>query len=217
MECVSAGPPWAAWWRSWTCRSKKTVIAAERDEAVRAAWRAQMATVDPTTIIFLDETHTPTTLTPLRARAPRGVRAVGSVPRGRWQTTSWLATLTPAGIGPSVVVPGTIDGLAFDAFVQHLLAPTLRPGHLVVLDNLSVHKSPRARAAIEATGAHLAFLPTYSPDLNPIELAFAKIKTALRRAEARSFDRLVPALSTALETITATDAQAFYRAAGYAA
>ena len=192
------------------------MIAAERDEAARAAWRVQMLTVDPTALIFLDETHTPTTLTPVRARAPRGVRAVGRVPRGRWQTTSWLATLTPAGIGPSVVVPGAIDGVACDAFVQQILAPTLRPGHLVILDNLSVHKSPRARAAIEATGAHLAFLPTYSPDLNPIELAFAKIKTALRRAEARSFATLVPAVGSALETITPTDAQAFYRAAGYA-
>jgi transposase len=174
-----------------------------------------MATVDPTMLIFLDETHTPTSLTPLRARAPRGVRAIGRVPRGRWQTTSWLATLTPAGIGPSVVVPGAIDGLAFDAFIQHILAPTLRPGHLVVLDNLSVHKSPRARAVIEATGARLVFLPTYSPDLNPIELAFAKSKAALRRAEARSFEALVTAVGTALETITATDAAAFYRAAGY--
>ena len=190
------------------------MIATERDAGARAAWRAQIATVDPARVIFLDETHTPTTLTPVRARAPRGVRAVGRVPRGRWETISWLATLTVTGIGPSVVVPGPIDGAAFDAFVQHLLVPTLRPGHLVVLDNLNVHKSPRARAAIEATGARLAFLPTYSPDLNPIELAFAKIKPQLRRAEARSFDAMVDALGTALDTITAADAAAFYRAAG---
>jgi DDE superfamily endonuclease len=190
------------------------VIAAERDEAARAAWRAQIATVDPTTLIFLDETHTPTTRTPVRARAPRGTRAVGRVPRGRWETTAWLATLTLAGIGPSVVVPGPIDGAAFEAFVQPLLAPTLRPGHLVVLDNLTGHKSPRARAAIEATGARLVFLPTCSPDLNPIQLAFAKITPQLRRAEARSFTATVGALGTALETITAADASAFYRAAG---
>ena len=175
-----------------------------------------MATVDPATLVFLDETHTPTTLTPRRARAPRGVRAIGHVPRGRWETSSWLATLTPDGIGPSVVVPGPIDGVACDAFVRQFLAPTLRPGQLVVLDNLNVHKSPRARAAIEATGARLAFLPTYSPDLNPIELAFAKTKTALRQAEARSCAAVVTALGAALETVTPADAQAFFRAAGYA-
>jgi hypothetical protein len=174
-----------------------------------------MASVDPSVLVFLDETHTPTTLTPLRARAPRGMRAVGQVPRGRWETSSWLATLTPQGIGESVVVPGPIDGAAFDAFVTQRLVPTLRPGQIVVLDNLSVHKSPRARAAIAATGARLVFLPTYSPDLNPIELAFAKIKPQLRRAEARAFDAVVAALGPALETVTAADAQAFYRAAGY--
>jgi transposase len=193
------------------------VIAAERDEAARAAWRAQMATGAVADLLFLDETHAPTTLTPLRARAPRGRRAVGRVPKGRWQTSSWLATLTPDGIGPSVVVPGAIDGAAFDTFVRQLLVPTLRPGQVVVLDNLSVHRSPRARAAIEAAGCRLAFLPTYSPDLNPIELAFAKIKPQLRRAQARSFEAIVMAVGTALETITAAEAQAFYRIAGYPA
>jgi transposase len=191
------------------------VIAAERDEAARANWRETMAAVDPADMVFLDETHTPTTLTPLRARAPRGMRAVGRVPRGRRETSSWLATLTPHGIGASVVVPGPIDRAAFDAFVVQVLAPTLRPGQLVVLDNLNVHKSPRARAAIEAAGARLAFLPTYSPDLNPIELAFAKTKQQLRRAEARSFEAVVAALGATLETITPTDAHAFFRAAGY--
>jgi transposase len=191
------------------------VVAAERDEAARAAWQQEMATVAVEDLLFLDETHTPTTLTPLRARAPRGVRAVGRVPRGRWETNSWLATLTRDGIGESVVVPGPIDGAAFDAFVTQFLVPALRPGQVVILDNLSVHKSPRARAAIEGAGCRLAFLPTYSPDLNPIELAFAKTKTTLRRAEARSFDTLVAALGTVAPTITAADAQAFFRAAGY--
>ena len=174
-----------------------------------------MGTHPAADLIFLDESPTPTTLTPVRARAPRGVRAVGRVPRGRWETSSWLATLTVTGIGESVVVPGPIDGAAFDTFVVQCLAPTLRPGQIVVLDNLNVHKSPRARAVIEATGARLAFLPTYSPDFNPIELAFAKTKTVLRQAEARSFEAVVAALGTALATITPADAQAFYRAAGY--
>jgi transposase len=174
-----------------------------------------MAAVDPADLVFLDETHTPTTLTPTRAQAPRGERALGRVPRGRWETSSWLATLTPDGIGASVVVPGPIDGAAFDAFVTQFLAPTLRPGQIVVLDNLSVHKSPRARAAIEAVGARVRFLPTSSPDFTPIELAFAKTKTALRRAEARSCAAVTAALGTTIPTISPTDAHAFFRAAGY--
>jgi len=191
------------------------VVAAERDEAARAAWREQMAGIAPATLVFLDETHAPTTLTPPRARAPRGQRAIGRVPKGRWERSSWLATLTVAGIGESVVVPGSVDGMAFDAFVIERLAPSLRPGQIVVLDNLSVHKSPRARAAIEAAECRLVFLPTYSPAFNPIELAFAKTKQHLRRAEPRTFDAVVSAIGTALETITATDALAFYRAAGF--
>lgn len=128
-----------------------------------------MAAVAPADLVFLDETATPTTLTPLRARAPRGQRAVGRVPRGRRTHVSWLAALTLAGIGPSVLVEGAVDRDAFDAFVIQLLVPALRPGQVVVLDNLSVHKSAAARRAIEAAGCRVVFLPTYSPDVNPIE------------------------------------------------
>ena len=174
-----------------------------------------MRDVAPTDLIFLDETATPTTLTPLRARAPRGERAVGRVPRGRREHVSWLATLTPTGVGESVLVPGAVDRAAFDAFVEQVLVPSLRPGHVVVLDNLSVHKSPRARRLVEAAGCRLVFLPTYSPDVHPIELAFATCKQALRRSEARSFDAVVVAVGSALATMTAADAAAFYRHAGY--
>jgi transposase len=191
------------------------MIARERDDAARAAWRTAMAAVDPRDLVFLDETATPTTMTPLYARAPRGERAVGPVPRGRREHVSWLATLTPLGIGPSVLVPGAVDRAAFEAFVERLLVPTLRPGQLVVLDNLSVHKSARARAAIEAAGCRLVFLPTYSPDFNPIELAFAKAKQRLRRLQARSFAAVVGAVGAALAEITPSDARAFYHAAGY--
>jgi len=174
-----------------------------------------MAAVDPADLVFLDETATPTTLTPLRARAPRGQRAVGRVPRGRRTHVSWLATLTPTGIGPSVLVEGAVDRDAFDAFVVRVLAPSLRPGQIVVLDNLSVHKSAVARAAVEAAGCRLVFLPTYSPDFNPIELAFAKAKGALRRAEARSVEAVVTAVGSALASVTTADARAFYRHAGF--
>jgi len=174
-----------------------------------------MAGVDPADLVFLDETATPTTLTPLWARAPRGQRAVGRVPRGQRTHLSWLAALTPVGIGPSVVVEGAIDRDAFDAFVAQVLAPRLRPGQVVVLDNLAVHKSARARDLVEAAGCRLVFLPTYSPDFNPIELAFAKAKAALRRAEARSVAAVVDAVGAALASVPAADARAFYRHAGY--
>ena len=174
-----------------------------------------MAAVDPVDLVFLDETATPTTLTPLRARAPRGRRAVGRVPRGRRLHVSWLAALTLTGIGPSVLVEGAVDRDAFDAFVVQLLVPALRPGQVVVLDNLSVHKSTAARTAIEAAGCRVVFLPTYSPDFNPIEFAFAKTKQALRRAEARSVEVVVATIGATLATVSAADAQAFYRHAGY--
>jgi transposase len=191
------------------------VIAAERDELVRAAWRAGVAGIDPSRLVFLDETSTPLSLTPLRSRAPRGQRAVGRVPHGKRPHISWLATLTPDGIGESLVVPGAVDRQVFDAFVAQLLAPALRPGQIVVLDNLGVHKSAAARARIEAAGCHLVFLPTYSPDMNPIEHAFAKAKQALRRAGPRSWEAIAAALGEALATVTPADARAFFAAAGF--
>jgi transposase len=191
------------------------LIAREQDATARAVWRAEMARVDPADLIFLDETSTPTTLTPLRARSPRGQRAIGRVPRGRWTTVTLVSTLTPQGIGPSVLIEGAADRLVFDTYVAEVLLPQLRPGQIVVLDNLSVHKSAAARRMIEAVGCQLVFLPTYSPDFNPIEQAFAKLKQHLRRAQARSFDALVSATATGIHAITAADAHAFYHAAGY--
>ena len=174
-----------------------------------------MATVDPDALVFLDETSTPTTLTPLRARAPRGQRAVGRVPRGRREAIAWLATLTATGIGESLLVRGAVDRCVFDAFVEQVLVPSLHPGHIVVLANLSVHKSARAKALIEAAGCQVVFLPTYSPDFNPIEQAFAKTKQALRRVGARTWEGVCTAVSDALTTITAADARAFFAAAGF--
>ena len=191
------------------------MIAAERDELVRAAWRAGMAGIDPTRFVFLDETSTPRSLTPPRARAPRGQRAVGRVPHGKRPHLSWLATLTPTGIAESLVVPGAVDRQVFDLFVERFLVPSLRPGQIVLLDNLKVHDSAAARRRIEAAGCHLVFLPTSSPDFNPIEQAFAKIKQALRRRGARSWEHIVAAIGTALETVTEADARAFYADAGH--
>ena len=191
----------------------------------RAAWREEWADRDPAGVVFLDETSTPTTLTPTRARAPRDERAVGRVPRGRvprgrvprgrWEAVTLLAALTPAGMGPSLVLPGALDRDAFEAYVERVLVPILRPGQTVVLDNLSVHKRARARQLVEAAGCALRFLPTSSPDLNPIEPAFAKLKGRLRRAEARTFGAVADALSAAYPAVTAADCRGFYRDAGY--
>ncbi len=126
-----------------------------------------------------------------------------------------MATLTAEGPGPAVQLPGALDRAAFDTFVAELLVPTLRPGQVVVWDNLSVHKSAHARQLIETAGCRVVPLPRYSPDFNPIELAFAKLKTALRRAQARTFDTIVTATGAAFTTITAADARAFFTAAGY--
>jgi transposase len=194
---------------------KKTLIARERDEAARSAWRAEAAGLDPADLVFLDETSTPTTMTPARARAPRGERAVGRVPRGRWEAVTLLAALTPDGFGASVLLEGAVDGDAFEAFVAQVLVPALRPGQTVVLDNLSVHRRAAARARIEAAGCALRFLPTYSPDFNPIEQAFAKVKQRLRRAEARSYPALLAAAGAALAAVTPADARAFFADCGF--
>lgn len=174
-----------------------------------------MVVEDPNHLLFLDETSTPTTLTPLRARAPRGRRAPGRVPHRRWSNITLLATLTPHGIGESVVIDGAANRQVFDAFIVQRLAPRLRPGQIVIMDNLSVHKSATARAAIEAAGCRLVYLPPYSPDFNPIELAFSKIKQHLRRAEPRSYEEVLAATKPAINAVTAADARGFFRHAGY--
>ena len=160
---------------------KKSLSALERDPAARRAWWKTMIHEDHRHLLFLDETSTPTTLTPLRARAPRGTRAPGRTPHRHWSNVTLLATLTPGGMGESVVIDGATNRQVFDAFITQRLAPRLRRGQIVVMDNLSVHHSAIARAAIEAAGCQLVYLPAYSPDFNPIEQAFAKIKQALRR------------------------------------
>lgn len=174
-----------------------------------------MVPVDPTSFVFLDETSTHTAMTRLRARAPRGQRAVGSVPRNHGPNVTFLATLTPSGIDAPYVIEGGTDRAVFTAYVNQVLVPTLRPGQTVILDNLNVHQGHQIRHQIEAAGCQLRFLPTYSPDFNPIEQAFAKIKTHLRRRAARSFDDLVDAIREAIDAVTPTDAHRFFTACGY--
>jgi len=181
----------------------------------RTAWRADAADLDPADLVFLDETAAHIAMTPRYARAPRGVRVYGAVPRNRGQNLTLLAALTAEGIGPAMALDGAADGPAFVAYVRAFLVPTLRPGQVVILDNLAVHKAAEARALIEAAGCRLRFLPPYSPDYNPIELAFAKLKEQLRRAGARTRAALEPAIARALDAITALDAAHWFRHCGY--
>lgn len=166
-------------------------------------------------LVVVDESSTTIHLTPRRARAPRGQRAYGSVPRNTPPHTTLIAARTTEGIGPALVLEGGVDTKAFLVYVEQILAPSLRPGQMVVLDNLRVHNNPQVQAAITARGCQLWFLPTYSPDLSPIELAFAKVKEALRRAKARTRAALEDAIASALDTITASDARAFFKHCGY--
>jgi transposase len=174
-----------------------------------------MAAVMAQQLVFVDETSTPVSLTRLRARAPRGQRAVGRVPRGRWTNVTLLATLTTAGFGPGLQFAGALDRPTFETFGETPLVPSLHPGQLVVLDNLSVHKSARARQLLEAAGCQLVLLPTYSPDFNPIEHAFAKLTQHLRRIEARTVETVMTATHHVFPHITAQDAHGFFQAAGY--
>ena len=189
--------------------------AAERNEQARDAWREAVGGVDPSRFVFVDEFGSNLGLTPTYARAPRGERAIGTAPRNRGKNTTTVTALTPGGMGPAMLLEGAVTTAAFDAYIEHLLAPTLRPGQIVVLDNLSAHHGDRTRAAIETRGADLWFLPSYSPDLTPIEEAFAKLKALLRRAEARCQEALVGAIRAALRAITPRDARGWYAHCGY--
>jgi transposase len=173
--------------------------------------------VDPARFVWVDETGSHVALTPTHARAPRGERAHGRVPRNRGRVTTVVASLTLAGMGPALLLEGGVDGDAFAAYVRGVLAPTLRPGQIVVLDNLAAHHAAAARAAIQATGAEVWFLPSYSPDLNPIELAFAKFKALLRRAGARAAEALADAVRAALRAVTPADALGWFTHCGYLA
>jgi transposase len=154
-------------------------------------------------------------MTPRTGRAPRGVRVVETVPRNRGRNTSLVAALGVAGIQAALTVEGAVDRAVFECFVREVLVPVLRPGQRVIWDNLSVHRNSEVRRLIEAAGCTLHPLPAYSPDLNPIELAFSKLKTILRRTGARTRAALDDAISAALPRLSATDAHAWITACGY--
>ena len=194
---------------------KKTLSAAERDEAARAAYRARIARRAAADFVIVDECGSNTDLTPRYARAPRGERAHDSAPRNTPTNTTLIAALSTAGMGPAMTLAGAADTAAFEAYVEQALAPSLTPGKVVVMDNLSAHKSARVRALVEARGCELWYLPTYSPDLSPIEEAFSKLKAWLRRAKARTREALEQAIAAGLAAITARDARGYFAHCGY--
>jgi len=166
-------------------------------------------------LIFIDETWTKTNMTRLRGRAPRGERLIDKTPHGHWKTTTLIAALGIDGMRCSTVVDGAVNGDVFEAFVKHVLVPELQSGDVVIMDNLSSHKRQHIRELIEAAGAHLVFLPPYSPDLNPIEMIFAKIKQLLRSLACRTKRSLWNAMQSVLDQVTSTDAINCYKHCGY--
>jgi transposase len=194
----------------------QTALAAtEREEAARTAWGEAMATRDPQPFVLVDESGTHTALTRLDAWAPHHQRAVGSVPRTHGKNTTLVAALTPSGLQAPWTIEGAVDTLAFERSVTEVLGPSLRPGQVVILDHLSVHKAASSRASIEACGCQRLFLPAYSPDFTPIEQAFSTIKAILRGLGARTRDALMEAVGRAVSAITGADAAAWFLHAGY--
>jgi transposase len=190
--------------------------ALERDEWLRAAWKVMVAqSLDARGLVFVDEMGTNISLSPLYAWAKKGQRAYCSVPRNRGTNTTLLSSMSAEGMGPSLTVEGATTSVVFEAYVEQVLGPTLRKGQVVVMDNLSAHKGERVRELIEERGCFLIYLPSYSPDLNPIEEAFSKIKRLLRKAEARTKEGLVEAIGWALSVVTSRDARAFFEHCGY--
>jgi transposase len=173
------------------------------------------AAVEPERLIFVDECGTHTSLGPIYGYAPRGERLHLSVPRNRGKNTTLLCSMTIEGMGPSLAVEGSTTAQVFETYLEKVLAPSLKEGQVVVIDNLSAHKPKRIKELIEQRGCELVYLPSYSPEYNPIEEAFAKIKNLLRKAAARSKEALIEAIAAALSAITVEDIRGYFQHAGY--
>lgn len=171
--------------------------------------------LDSTRLIFLDETGTTTAMTRLRGRAPKGERCIARVPNGHWKTLTFIAGLRTDGLKAPMVLDGPMDGEAFVAYVRNFLSPTLTPGDIVIADNLSSHKVKGVKEAIEAVGAYLFYLPAYSPDFNPIETVFSKLKALLRKAACRTVDTLWQEIGRILPLFSPDECANHFRAAGY--
>jgi transposase len=198
---------------------KKLLRAAEAARpdvlARRVAWLAERLGIAIGRLVFLDETWAKTNMARARGRSPAGERLVAAVPYGRWKTTTFLAALRCDGLTAPLVIDGAVNGPLFLAYVRQELGPALRPGDVVVMDNLAAHKVAGVREAIEAAGASVAYLPPYSPDLNPIELAFAKLKARLRSAAERTAEGLSALLGRLLDAFTPLECTNYFRHCGY--
>jgi transposase len=186
-------------------------------KAKREQWQADQPALDPGKLVFVDETWASTTMTRTHGRCPRGQRLVMDVPHGHWKTTTFVAALRLDGLSAPTVVDGAMTGDLFVAYVEQQLVPTLRPGDIVVLDNLSCHKRAAVRAAIEGVGCELRFLPAYSPDLNPIEKAFSKLKAKLRAAAKRTVEALWEFLGQVLDEFLPPECRNYFVSCGYPA
>lgn len=183
---------------------------------LRQAWFDGQIDLDPQQLVFIDETWATTAMSRRRGRAPVGERLRMSVPHGHWKTTTFVAGLTSSGMIAPFVLDGPINRRAFEVYVEKILVPELKPGSTIIMDNLSSHKGPLVRAMIEGVGAKVLYLPPYSPDFNPIEKAFAKLKAMLRKAEARTIETLWKTIGAAIGTFSPTECQHYFDAAGYA-
>jgi transposase len=183
--------------------------------AARDAWLESQPNLDPAKLIFIDETGATTKMARLYGRAPKGQRCVAAVPYGHWMTTTFVAGLRMGELAAPMLLDGPMDGDAFRAYVEKVLAPELSPGEIVIMDNLPSHKVHGIREAIEAVGAQLRYLPAYSPDLNPIEMAFSKLKAILKGVAARTHDDLWQAAADALNRFSPSDCKGYFTAAGY--
>jgi transposase len=199
---------------------KKTVAAGERDRPDvarrRAQWVKYQNKIAPERLVFIDETWTKTNMAPRRGWAPLGIRLAAKVPHGHWNTTTFLAALRHDRSDAPWLLDGPIDGESFQLYVEKVLLPTLRPGDIVIMDNLGSHKGKAVRRLIRSAGAKLIFLPKYSPDLNPIEQVFAKLKHLLRKAAARTLDALCAAIGQLLGAFKRGECANYFRNAGYA-
>jgi transposase len=196
------------------------VLPAEQDRPdvarKRHRWKAHQGKIDPRRLVFIDETWIKTNMAPLRGWAPRGQRLPAKVPHGHWQTLTFIAGLRHDRVDAPCVIDGPINGMLFTAYVEQFLAPTLAPGDIVVLDNLGSHKGKAASAAVRARGAHLIFLPPYSPDLNPIEQLFAKVKHWMRNAQERSHGATWRRVGQILDIVSPRECANYLRNSGYA-
>ena len=198
---------------------KKTAHAAEQDRADvlkrREDWFNNQLDLDPVRLVFIDETWASTNMARRRGRAKKGERLRAGIPHGHWKTTTFVAGLRLTGMVAPLVLDGPINREAFQAYVNQVLVPELMPGDIVVMDNLGSHKGPAVRDAIEAVGATLLYLPPYSPDFNPIENAFAKLKALLRKAAERTVDDLWDAIADLIDLFTPQECANYFKAAGY--